>query len=90
MSHQMIMEVLFGYTWVSFGLEAASWRLRNIFTVLLWPPTTMSVQRCLVPWRGDAMLSESQGQRPGLAPPFGRGMEDRIKYLQCATVALQF
>ena len=43
---------LFGYTWVSFGLEAASWRLRDIFTVLLWPPTTTSVQRCLVPWRG--------------------------------------
>jgi len=39
---------------------------------------------------GEAMLSESQGQRPGLAPPFGREMENRIKYLQCATVALQF
>ena len=39
---------------------------------------------------GEAMLSESQGQRPGLASPFCRGMEDRIKYLQCATVALQF
>ena len=43
---------LIGYTWVSFGLEAASWRLQDIFTVLLWPPTTTSVQRCLVPWRG--------------------------------------
>ena len=31
-------KILFGYTWVSFGLEAVSWRLLAIYTVLPWPP----------------------------------------------------
>ena len=77
--------VLFGYTRVSFGLEAVSWWHRAIYCTVLSPPTP-PVGHCSEPWYWSDDIGAAAG-RTGSAPFIGCGTDGCIKYLQCATQA---
>jgi len=77
---------MFGYTWVSFGLEAVSWWHRAIYCTVLSPPTP-PVGHCSEPWYWSDDIGAAAG-RTGSAPPsLVVGQMVALKYLQCATQA---
>ena len=58
---------MFGYTWVSFGLEAVSWWHRAIYCTVLSPPTP-PVGHCSEPWYWSDDIGAAAG-RTGSASP---------------------